>query len=756
MDSNAAWRPLPKAPPGVAQPSRRGNTLQQQANMDRIRATSPTIARSRSGSDVLLQEVLDDETKCEAFMKKLISVADLKSAWDSLDSRLVAAEDHIQEILVTAGRQVLEQDFVLMEEYRLTVDSAHSTSLVDHKQRLETLEAKPTDSTLQTHRRELDVLRERLDELERRFADALKDLARVEQQDGERHDLVLQRLAEAKAETDANWNSTVEQFRTAVDRQADAEQAHSRLEGRVDAQADFLSGPKLMGHIRSVCKDILQDYIPWSEMDAQACKAANGLLDPIRASVAKEEAERIRALEGIHKKHGELAQTVEGAGKAIREQGRDQVAIVKRMDSFVTLGKLDQIDAKFLLKVQSAYEQTDDLNRVMCEKIHEVVDRLSELQEILEDHEHALEHQAEELLNRATKYDLVVNTHRIDHCASKEKVESEIKELVNTTPRTTSPSSNYGSVSPETLLRSLEDGKSDVSGKQGQLGIPHSVASTPSTQHRGSTSELLPSSTGLATDYHSMLRQQLERLAEASVLFAHYAIIDKTGTRESRLEREHDVLHHLSSVLYWIQTRNTPSDWEPMRLTTLALQCMRAPQEGDATKKRRSAYGSSSGISPSTRSSARRPHSLETGARDSSPQASVDDGGSGSDGEFQLGETPKEVSNKPSLPTPTVVKSLARFGQRSSVPVKPKAMESVVMRTSCKSAEARRLVAEKRKTAPALGAGVEIVSATCAGSEKTPRSRETSVAEDRSSQPSQLPVLLDASGDGGGGSSRGL
>lgn len=47
----------------------------------------------------------------------------------------------------------------------------------------------------------------------------------------------------------------------------------------------------------------------------------------------------------------------------------------------------------------------------------------------MEDHEHALQHAAEEILHRGTKYDIAVLTDRVNSCASKDKMEGDLKEI---------------------------------------------------------------------------------------------------------------------------------------------------------------------------------------------------------------------------------------------------------------------------------------------------------------------------------------
>jgi len=56
-------------------------------------------------------------------------------------------------------------------------------------------------------------------------------------------------------------------------------------------------------------------------------------------------------------------------------------------------------------------------------KIEDSFDRVQELEATIFAHEHALQHWAEEIVNRATKYDMMVVSARVDKCHLKDKAE---------------------------------------------------------------------------------------------------------------------------------------------------------------------------------------------------------------------------------------------------------------------------------------------------------------------------------------------
>merc|ERR1712137_561533 len=70
-----------------------------------------------------------------------------------------------------------------------------------------------------------------------------------------------------------------------------------------------------------------------------------------------------------------------------------------------------------------------ELSQETLKKLKEVIARILEFQDMVTAHEHALQHQAEELLNRATKYDLVLEAARIDDCALKRPTEAVLTAL---------------------------------------------------------------------------------------------------------------------------------------------------------------------------------------------------------------------------------------------------------------------------------------------------------------------------------------
>jgi len=79
----------------------------------------------------------------------------------------------------------------------------------------------------------------------------------------------------------------------------------------------------------------------------------------------------------------------------------------------------------------------------------------------------------------------------------------------------------------------------------------------------------------------SLLQQQMECLSQGLLGLAHAALRQPVLglSRQVRLDREMSLLEHLKSVLHWVTHRKAPHSWDPMKLTTLALECAQFSEE---------------------------------------------------------------------------------------------------------------------------------------------------------------------------------
>merc|ERR1719473_860585 len=78
--------------------------------------------------------------------------------------------------------------------------------------------------------------------------------------------------------------------------------------------------------------------------------------------------------------------------------------------------ELEEEAAKLRDEMGKVSNNIEALKDKVCAKLNEFVDHFGKVQETIDDHEHCLRHHAEELENRATKYDLLVQQNRIDRC----------------------------------------------------------------------------------------------------------------------------------------------------------------------------------------------------------------------------------------------------------------------------------------------------------------------------------------------------
>merc|ERR1719191_1463185 len=91
--------------------------------------------------------------------------------------------------------------------------------------------------------------------------------------------------------------------------------------------------------------------------------------------------------------------------------------------------ELEETEANLRSTVDTVSKEIEALKEKVVAKLNEFVDHFAKVQETIDDHEHCLRHHAEELENRATKYDLLVQQNRIDRCPLKEDVDEEFSEL---------------------------------------------------------------------------------------------------------------------------------------------------------------------------------------------------------------------------------------------------------------------------------------------------------------------------------------
>jgi len=583
--------------------------------------------------DLLFRNSLEDDRTVD-FLNNLISASSLKSAWGELNRRVRDTEKKVKEILKSLNREVLETDFVLRREYVAKVEEEHTAKLQEHGERVERLEhlAQQQGILGKEHSRLLEEHQLSLAEKGSSIADILTNVDRIEKQDQERHEAVLRLHADTEAARKKQDVRVQDQHQEVVAGLAKEEAVRTTLSKEVEKQKDFLAGHNLQVHIENICKEILKLYVPRADMLVEARQAAGDLVNEVHVEVVKlteVAAERDKALaeqdvllqDCIDKLAARTLEAEEQATLSIE-------GVVKGLDLCITRDEQGQLKTELVDRIAESEASFKFFGTDTTHRMQEVVERVSEFQHILQDHEHALQHQAEELLNRSTKYDLLVCSQRVDKCAVKDKVEQDVLDLdqkvtwITTkmdqlsfsmsfggdmgsgepgtaAPRAPPPGSQSAdqAEAPATAVATVPE----VAGTAGDAGLavapaspavvvaaaaappreeqpkePHSPK-TPAVHHFAGAI----SATG--TENWGLVHQQLESMAQALLGLGNAMLRSsmKGVTHEVRLEREAELMHHLECLLHWIMHRMAPASWDPVQLTTLALRSMKAVEDSD-------------------------------------------------------------------------------------------------------------------------------------------------------------------------------
>jgi len=551
--------------------------------------------RDRSMSERMMDELLNNEETCQHMLGDLLNQSELHSVWESLKERMTGAEDQLDFIGKYLNREVFERDFVLADEYRLTVEGAHHTRLEDLEERVPKAEQDIDAVTrrLDKKRSELDVLQTWRKKVDATLIDAdnpvFSELTRIEEQDMDHHRIMVDHIDRLDQMISEEIEFSRERFEDVSRRQTEEEETRQALSVKMKKMNDFIAGSDLIQHIKTCCREILKDYIPWSEMDAQSMKNTKKLLSPVQSQLDKLQDSLNESNDHhttTHDKDKRVVETqVEKIKGQLHEHGRVHVRVWDAIEIRPTNARVKEMETDIQKRIYFAEDQTQSLTEASTQKFEEVVKRLYEFQKIMESHEHALKHQAEELSNRATKYDLVVHTQRIDVCAIKSKVESEfvelgdiikwqtqkIEEIIFSEKFNPKPKENFLAVRKEKQIPVQRKLSRSSCGSDGDESVESAASKT-------SKSQVVPQEM-------IIVRQQLTALAEAAVMFADHVLVQvhKSMTRDAKREKESETMHNLSSVAYWIQNRRVPLSWDASKLKTQAtLTMLKAEQNQES------------------------------------------------------------------------------------------------------------------------------------------------------------------------------
>jgi len=332
---------------------------------------------------------------------------------------------------------------------------------------------------------------------------------------------------------------------------------------------------KLMGviysqeQLRQHMTEITADYTPTTELPNVIKEVCCSIVDPLALELQELTDNLTETRHDVRSWRDQLEDTVKKLTYRVaadeRENLRRIAQVMTSIDRCATKGLLQEKEAILVLRLTQTEESLFSLQASSLNKFQEMADRLTDLQTLVDDHEHALTHQAEEIVGRASKYDLLMCEKKVETCALKERVEQDMKTLREFTAwqgRIIQQVNGKNYLPSRRLsVSAAKEGTSDETDDvyEDDTGC----ASLPEHLKGLSMSEIL-----------GLFHYQLERLAQGTLGLSHLVfkgICQPAMPREDRQLREAELVHHLSCILHWIRDRKAPLAWDPSKLTTLVM-----------------------------------------------------------------------------------------------------------------------------------------------------------------------------------------
>jgi len=538
----------------------------------------------------------------------------------------------------------LDNAFVTRKDCREITRDIYSQVLKAQGLHLDKLEdrAETTISHFKFHAANMDDIRAKLKSLDEAVEDRKAEIAAAREQDKENHEAVMAVHHQHEEDTrheHAYFEAVCDGLRKKAEEE---ERARLDLEAEHKKLYDLIHDKGLHETFRQICQEILADYISWDAFRAQADKihqqAVREVTIPLSNDITKlgmRTTSLIQELRGQDAEIREAMQEVSDRVTVTDTKFTDKTNdIMDVMKDFAQYDVVKAMEDQLNERIQHNEKDFVEFKIATSETLDTHMNRLTDIRNMLDDHEHCLRHHAEEILNRSTKYDMVCLQQKVDQCAIKEKVEADL-EALNKTVTWQSVRledvvfrSNFGEINHQ-----QEDGRGSglLSSEASEVAVDTgkvraSFTNTNASTHisgnsvssraeskaeavspepgspRGSTKNIkfgsepgsprshragVPSSSGNLhqdSELFAVLQSQLESLAHCLLGMAHAAFRGPTlgCSREERLAREHELLYHISNLVHWVTHRRAPNDWDPTRLTSLALECM----ETDKAKRR--------------------------------------------------------------------------------------------------------------------------------------------------------------------------
>eukprot|EP00913_Durusdinium_trenchii_P022179 g20839.t1 len=234
----------------------------------------------------------------------------------------------------------------------------------------------------------------------------------------------------------------------------------------VRKQKEFLNGEAFQRHIEETCQRTLQSYVRKEVMMDEVQRSTEENCEPLRVLIARIQKELAAMTEEFRTRDAYIEQCLESADARLQQKDenlsdRNKInAVMDELPNKATNERVDNLRGKLLYHVDVLEGLHTKLQKEATHKTQEVV----------------------EILHRGTKYDIAVLTDRVDQCASKEKMDGDLKEI----------------------REQLSWQSTKIESMQFQHGLSLQRSSSRRPGHLRSTSRALSRSSSVASDHMGM------------------------------------------------------------------------------------------------------------------------------------------------------------------------------------------------------------------------------------------------------------
>jgi len=415
------------------------------------RRTGKGTMHLHDAEEIMDKLLFDDESKGGEYLKGLISSKGLSVAWQKLLKRLKQVEE-VTGLQATGSFVRRERSSMQPEEFARTfstikdcreiVTEEYEGRLSSNEHRLRALEA-ASEAVLQrfkANEKDLSDVHSELKQHWQTIESVQKDILRVELQDRDHHKEALDLNQQLRSEILRQEATSEEGRRALVNRQDDEIGYRENLLEKFEELRAFLYSAGLQKQLEQICVDMLSQYVSWEDMKSERevihTRAVGSATAPLQKEIKQFKQEMQVSTSNLASKDTGLNNDLLALGEKVTGMNQKLLDRIDEVVAQVSQRALDTrlSDVEKRLIARDDYHEIDfaEFKELETRKVEEAFQKVAELEASLFAHEHALEHWAEEIGNRATKYDTMVLTSRLDKCALKDKTDADYKEVQKT------------------------------------------------------------------------------------------------------------------------------------------------------------------------------------------------------------------------------------------------------------------------------------------------------------------------------------